>query len=268
MGTQVPKGPRGRRPIIGLIGAGAISNHILRAARREGFAEIAYLAARNPERVPAANDTKVLPLTSDLTRIDLDLVVEAASAEVVRALAAQVVRTSSLLVFSLTAFADDELYGTVVEACRQNDTCVYIPHGAILGLDGIYDGREVLDDVHISTIKHPSSLGLPAEAAGQQYDGSTRGACRMFARNVNVHAAVALCGVGFDNTRSTVIADPAATCMRHEITAKGDGLDWRISIRSPSAQGAVSGSYTPVSAAATVRRALSRVSREGGIVIA
>ena len=36
---------------------------------------------------------------------------------------------------------------------------VFPPHGAILGLDGIFDGRDVLKEVSVETIKNPKSLG-------------------------------------------------------------------------------------------------------------
>jgi len=44
--------------------------------------------------------------------------------------------------------------------------------------------------------------------------------------------------------------------MTHEIRVKGKGLEWIISITS-RAVGAVTGSYTPESAAMTVRRILA-----------
>ncbi|MEM2905594.1 MAG: aspartate dehydrogenase domain-containing protein [Candidatus Bathyarchaeia archaeon] len=40
------------------------------------------------------------------------------------------------------------------------------------------------------------------------YDGPTRGAYPLFQRNVNTHATVALGGIGFDRTYSTLIVDP------------------------------------------------------------
>jgi aspartate dehydrogenase len=137
-----------------------------------------------------------------------------------------------------------------------NGTRLYIPHGAILGLDGIYDGRSVIEEVTITTTKNPKNLGLKEPASGVLYDGPTRGACDAFPRNVNVHAAVAVVGLGFDRTRSVVVADPNTTQMTHEIHVKGPGLEWNIRISSKPV-GAVTGSYTPESAAMTVRRILA-----------
>jgi len=48
---------------------------------------------------------------------------------------------------------------SAIELCRAHNTHIYIPHGAILGLDGIYDARPILRNVTIETIKNPNSLG-------------------------------------------------------------------------------------------------------------
>ncbi|MDI7258797.1 MAG: DUF108 domain-containing protein, partial [Thermodesulfobacteriota bacterium] len=62
--------------------------------------------------------------------------------------------------------------------------------------------------------------------------------------------------LGFDRTRSIVVADPKTSQMTHEIHVKGTGLEWNIRISSRSL-GGVTGSYTPESAAMTVRRILA-----------
>jgi aspartate dehydrogenase len=89
------------------------------------------------------------------------------------------------------------------------------------------------------------------------YDGPTRDACSLFPRNVNVHACVALCGIGFDRTHSVIIADPATKKMAHSIEVKGDGLEWKVEIAA-TAGGGVTSIYTPISGISTVRRVLAR----------
>jgi aspartate dehydrogenase len=77
--------------------------------------------------------------------------------------------------------------------------------------------------------------------------------CIELPRDVNVHAAFALMGVGFDRQRSIVVADPGSREMRHEIAVTGGGIEWRCSIASmPS--GEATGSYTPESAPSTMAR--------------
>jgi aspartate dehydrogenase len=85
------------------------------------------------------------------------------------------------------------------------------------------------------------------------YDGPTRAVCPLFPRNVNSHATVALAGIGFDRTRSVLIADPSLEVSVIEITAKGHGVAMRIE-RSNPLKG-VSGAFTLHSTLAAVCRA-------------
>jgi len=150
----------------------------------------------------------------------------------------------------------DEHFRQEIENCaRALNKKIYIPHGAILGLDGIYDGKKVIENVEVTTIKHPKSLGMKEDISEPLivYQGPTRWACERFPRNVNVHAAIALSGLGFDRTISKIVADPSTNLMTHVIVVSGKGLHWKIEIESRSV-GEVTGSYTPESAYQTVRR--------------
>ena len=91
------------------------------------------------------------------------------------------------------------------------------------------------------------------------YEGPTKGACEQFPRNVNVHASLALTGLGFEKTRSKIIADPRAKSMTHLIEVTGKGLRWKIEVESLPA-GEVTGSYTPESIYQTIKR----ICLEGG----
>jgi aspartate dehydrogenase len=228
------------------------------AAEALGFGTVAFVHARQRDKVlekfPRA---RFVERAEDVAKHDADLVIEAATSEVMRAVVLDVLDRRDMIAFSLTALADDDLRAAVSRRCAEAGTRLYVPHGGILGLDGISDGRSELEEVTITTTKSPRSLGTgDPDRVGVLYDGPTRGACAEFPRNVNVHACLALCGLGFDRTRSVVIADPQASTMGHVIEVKGKGLQWRIEIASPSV-GAVTGAYTPVSAVNTVRRILT-----------
>jgi aspartate dehydrogenase len=86
------------------------------------------------------------------------------------------------------------------------------------------------------------------------YEGSTRGLCRRFPRNFNSHAAVAMAGLGLDETTSRLVADPEATTAKHVITATGEGFELEA-VRDSEIEG-VTGDYTLVSTWGSVRRIL------------
>jgi len=241
---------------IGLVGCGVIGSYIAKAATQLGFAKVDFVYDENREQCQKVPGAAPLEKSSDIGSREVDLVIEAATEKAVREIAPQVLVKGNLLIFSVTGLADDDFRKSLQELCKENNTRLYIPHGAILGLDGIYDGRSVIEEVTITTTKSPKSLGVEETANGVLYDGPTRGACKLFPRNVNVHAALAVVGLGFDRTRSIVVADPKTSQMAHEIHVKGAGLEWNIRISSRSL-GGVTGSYTPESAAMTVRRILA-----------
>jgi aspartate dehydrogenase len=241
---------------IGLIGFGLIGQYIYNKCAQRKRLEVDFVFDADPTKIQSLPPSQQVETVEDLELRSVDIVVEAAHPAAVKELGEVILQRSDLLIFSMTALADDELREQLVTCARQSNRRILFPHGAILGLDGIFDGRKVIDTVKITTVKHPRNLGLPGstmETTTVVYQGSTREACRRFPRNVNVHAAVALAGIGFDNTVSKIVADPHTDQMRHRIEVMGTGLAWVIDIESRSV-GEVTGSYTPESAYQTVRR--------------
>ena len=157
--------------------------------------------------------------------------------------------------FSMTAFRDDGLAGRMRAACGKYNRSVFLPHGAILGLDGIFDGREAFTSVSIETIKNPKSLGRDDTEYTILFEGTAREATGLYPKNVNVHAAVALAGIGFDKTHSKIIADPSVNTNTHKISLKGPGINFTIQVSSFS-EGGVSGKYVPLSACGSLERVL------------
>lgn len=241
---------------IGIVGVGVIGSHIAKSAARLGFAKVDFVFDEQLERARSVPGAEVLTQASEVASREVNLVIESATDKAVRDIAPQVLAKRDLLVFSVTGLVDDPFRESLREICKRNQTRLYIPHGAILGIDGIYDGRSIIDEITIKTTKHPRNLGLDESVSGVVYDGPTRGVCPKFPRNVNVHAVLALMGLGFDRTRSIVVSDPNTKQMTQEIHVKGNGLEWNIRIASTPV-GKVTGNYTPESAAMTVRRILA-----------
>ena len=249
-----------RKKRVGLVGCGTIGSRIAQKILQEDLGDLTFICDLDMERARSLfPGVDVFSDPAEAQHRGADLVVEAANAEVMRGIALEVLERADFLPFTVTALADDGFREAVRDRCRKRGTRLFIPHGGVLGLDGVYDGRGVIREVIFKTTKHPRNLGLAPDQTGVIYDGPTRGACERFPRNVNVHAAFALMGVGFDRQRSIVISDPETKEMRHEIAVAGEGIEWRFSIAS-TPSGAVTGSYTPESAASTVARILGGIS--------
>ncbi len=234
---------------IGLAGFGFIGSYLYK--RLQENEQIAVEAVWEPvaEKTVGLDRKLICVDLEDLGSRSLDLIVEVAHPDVVNALWPRITSGAHLMMASMTGLADPELRSRMESEAEQQDQKIFIPHGAVLGLDGLRDGRSLLESVCIRTTKHPGSLGIPDSKFTKPtvvFEGSARDACRRFPRNVNVHAAIALAGIGFESTRSIVIADPDSNTMRHKISVRGHGLNWDLEIESFSA-GEVTGSYTPES---------------------
>lgn len=249
---------------IGIIGAGVIGQSVYHEIVGSKLGDVAFVLVSAARQKPGMPDAFQQLLTSDIEHAlsqEVDLVIEAAHPDILSAIAGRVLERADLCGFSCAALARRETELTIRETTQRAGTHFFLPHGAVLGLDGLTDGRDSIDDVMITTIKSDLGFGLPAGTRGVVFDGPTREACLRFPRNVNVHAALAMAGIGFDRTRSVIVAEPAAADMRHRIEVNGKGIAWDMSVSSRSL-GGVSGAYTPRSAAGSVRRILNK----GGIL--
>lgn len=257
--------PAPRTPRVGIIGFGTIGVAIATDLTVSRAADIAFVATRrapvSDRRLGLAEETFV-GLEEPLPLDGVDLVIEAATPEAVAQWAPQVLVITDFCAFSCTAMAEEATERAVMQATRGSGRRFYVPHGAVLALDGIADGRSLIDDILLTTTKSGKSLGLDPDASGVVFDGNAREACRRFPRNVNVHAAVALAGVGFDRTRSRIVAVPGQLDNVHRLEVTGQGFDWDLKVASRSL-GGVTGAYTPLSAAGSVRRILGG----GGVVV-
>ena len=241
---------------IGIIGFGLIGRYVFDKCEGNKFIDVDFVYDALPEKTQSLPHAQVLKSIEGLQKRSVDLVIEAAHPQAVKEWGTAILRKADFLIFSLTALVEDRFRRELENCAIASQKKIFIPHGAILGLDGIYDGRHLIETVNITTIKHPSNLGLKGLQIHKPqvvYRGPVRGACDRFPRNVNVHAAIAVSGIGFDNTMSEIVADPATDRMTHKIEVKGKGLFWKIEIESLST-GEVTGTYTPESVYQTIRR--------------
>jgi len=122
---------------IGLIGFGFIGRYLLAKAEDDDLMEIDFVYDVDSQRTAELEPSSVLTDVSQLQQRHVDLVVEAAHPLAVRELGPQVLGQADLLIFSLTSLADDAFRKQMAERAEAANRCVYIPHGAVLGLDGL-----------------------------------------------------------------------------------------------------------------------------------
>lgn len=238
---------------VGIIGCGAIGTYLFRELENDPEIEISFLYDLDDNRIKSLNPNIGINSLEEVGFREIDLIIETAQSSVIVEYGKYLLERSNLMVFSATSLANEKLYNELVKICIKTGHVLYIPHGAIPGIDGIIDGRRTLKEVNITTIKPPASLGREDKKKTILYEGPTREACTIMPRNVNVHAVLALAGLGFDKTYSRIISDPEAKTNSHLIDVKGAGFSFRIFVESYPLQG-VTGKYTPESAYSSVKK--------------
>lgn len=238
---------------IGILGFGAIGQKIYSQILEEDLYEVGFIYERfENDKLPKEISISTFPTKEMLSSVDL--VVEATFFETVLTHGCDILEVTNLLAMSTTAFADARI-DKVIETAKNNNNTIYVPHGAILGLDGIFDGKKLINSVEIITTKNPKSLAREDTERTVLFEGSTRELAKLKPRNVNVHAAIAIAGVGFDKTVSKLISDPNIVENTHTIIIQGADFEFQLAIKS-NPIGKVTGAYTPISAYGSIKRIL------------
>ncbi len=203
-----------------------------------------------------------------------DLVIEAASHEAIRQYGQAVLRRSKdLMVMSTGVFCDSELYESMKRLTRENSCHLYMPSGAVAGIDGLKSaGVAHIDTVELRTTKSVRSLegadyihniGIDLSELSEPavvFEGSAREAVKLFPQNVNVAAAISLSGIGFDRTRVKVIADPKATRNHHTLTVSGRFGNFEMALENyPSISNPKTSYLAGLSGIATLRNIVSGI---------
>ena len=172
----------------------------------------------------------VLPLNRLIRKCHL--LIEAASPQAVQELLPQAIRQKRpLLILSTGGLLRNAKW--IREAIRRK-VPIYLPSGALVGLDGIKAaaiGR--LRSVTLTTRKPPRALSTAPWVRQRKiriqrlrrprllFQGSALQAASRFPQNINVAATLALAGIGPTRTRVRIIADPRIRTNIHEVEAIG-----------------------------------------------
>ena len=103
-----------------------------------------------------------------------DLIVEMAHPNVTQQWGETFLTYADYMPLSLTAFADAQLHERILATATRQGTCLYVPHGALVGLDSIFECRDVWEEVIGHHEEEPAQHGydrFPA-VSGQRDRGA------------------------------------------------------------------------------------------------
>lgn len=250
---------------LALIGYGNIGSQLialLSGTEQHGISELTVLT--RPERITEVE--QALQRTCNLlipTHVVSDadailagpqsrhpqLVVECAGHAAVNTLVPHFIQLGiDTIVASVGAFADDALFQHTVSMARQGNAQLILPAGAIGGID-LLASLSAVGPVRVQYIgsKPPSAwLGTPAEnaldleklsSASTFFSGTAREAARLYPKNANVAATLALAGAGFDKTMVELVADPEVSANSHAYRVRSAETDFSIEIQNNPSTG-------------------------------
>jgi aspartate dehydrogenase len=222
---------------VGLMGCGAIGTVIARYLDTDKNFELAYLLDNETERCESlSKELKSHPAcvirVQDMEGVGL--IIEAASQDCVRERVPSALEKTDVMIMSVGAFADDELFRQIKAKAEKHSRKVYIPSGAIAGLDGLKAAAQaglssitlttrkpvkafenapwiIKNDIALHSIRKPTVI----------FDGNAKDAAEWFPQNVNVAVTLSLAGIGAGQTKVKIIADPFTETNQHEIAAEG-----------------------------------------------
>jgi len=222
---------------VGLFGAGAIGQTIARALDSGGMhatlAGICDVEREKAERFAATLESAAPVVTAAELAVRSDLIVESASQGALPEIVAQALaHGKDLLVMSVGGLIGHEEW---FDEAQARGARIYVPSGAIAGLDGIKAAaRGRLDAVTLTSKKPVAALrgskyvteqGIALDALREPtviFEGRPEEACRAFPATSNVAASLRLAAGAHVNVTVRVMADPRSAENVHEIEARGD----------------------------------------------
>lgn len=181
------------------------------------------------------NKPEIVENSHLLSSNPIDIVVEAASQDAVRDAGLSILQNKKdLMIMSVGALLDESIYDILSDACEHFKKTIYLPSGAIAGLDGIKSVKGQIESLSITTTKHPISLKGAKFFENSDinlgeinsptviFEGTAKEAVSLFPANINVAALLSLSGIGSEKTEVKIVADPSTDKNTHHIEAMGN----------------------------------------------
>lgn len=243
---------------IGLLGCGNVGHVLAKYPADIEIVAVYDIIRERAEEIAGATGAKACTEFEDFIGEDFTLVVEAASVAAVKEYAEQILtHGKDLVVLSVGALSDKAFYTRLEETARAMEKKIYIPSGAIIGLDNLKIGQITeIKRLTLKTTKNPASLGLTADRAMLVFRGTAHDCIREFPKNINVAVALELAAGREADVELWV--DPSVDRNIHEIYAEGEFGDIHITVRNTPSPDNPATSYLAALSIITLLRNLKR----------
>jgi len=206
-----------RKTKVGIIGCGAIGTLIAEAAeRRMVICDELILYDFDAKKSETLKNSLHFPVTvvanlNEMLKLEPKVIVEAASQQAAREYVERIVSAGiDLIVMSTGALLD----------LNVQSGKIHVPSGAIGGLDALSSAALAgVDEVILTSRKNPRAFEMNNREAKLVYEGSAEEAARLYPREMNVAATLALT-VKPVKVKVQVVSDPEVQRNTHEFKVK------------------------------------------------
>ncbi|MDD5291558.1 MAG: aspartate dehydrogenase [Candidatus Omnitrophica bacterium] len=220
---------------IGIVGCGAIGKSLAKfiEGQLSSKAKISALCDLDYSKAVLLKSLlkKSKPMAADLDELikHSDLVIESASGKISYQVAKKTLsRRKSILIMSIGGIISKakELFALA----RKNNCFVYLPSGAICGIDGLKAlSLAGIEKVTLTTRKPPKALKgagyivknkIDLDRINKEtviFEGNALDAVRDFPQNINVAALLSIAGIGAKSTKVKIVTSPEYKDNSHEI---------------------------------------------------
>jgi aspartate dehydrogenase len=163
----------------------------------------------------------------------IDLVIEAASINAASNYVLDILgKGKDMMIMSIGVFSDHNFFKNIIQILEEKSNNVFLPSGAIGGLDIIKSIKNHIESITLTTTKNNKALeGAPFFSNNKIdinkinkkqiiFEGNAYDAIKQFPSNVNVSALISLAGIGFAKTNVKIAVDPDEPNNLHEILVK------------------------------------------------
>lgn len=266
---------------LGIVGFGSIGSTVARIVSTEPFfkhqIKLVGICELPFKKEPTKAILKKLGFRVPILTLDVliersELILESASWKVSYTIARKALLEGKDIVVMSVGGIIDKL-GKLSSLAKRTKGKVYIPSGAICGVDGVFSAS--LDDiwkVQLTTEKPPSALeGAPYVVKNKidlrrfkkktlLFDGNAYEAMQAFPANINVASTLSLAGVGPERTRVKIYVRPGRNRNVHNILLEGGfGKIVARTQNQPSPSNPKTSYLAVLSATAMIKRIVSPV---------
>ena len=260
-----------KKPLrIAIAGLGAIGKAIAVTLAKGSVPGVVLTAvsAKNHEKAQQFVSTLGVPVkVLNLSQLEpeADLVIECAPAALLPDIATPFLKAQKqVIVLSVGALLFNQ---GLIDLARQEGGIIHVPTGALIGLDAVIAAAEgKIHSVRMVTRKPPNGLtGAPhllennisvegLTEPKKVFEGNARAAAKGFPANLNVVVALALAGVGPENTLLEIWADPTVVRNTHSIVVDSDSAKFTMTMENIPSENPKTGRIVAQSVIALLRK--------------